>query len=77
MYWIQETGGNHNLSGYKLFYFDKETELSDLPTATKEGKPQDGDTVSCQKCAYGSEAFCIGVSKAYVFTKDTDTWTEV
>ena len=49
MYWIQETGGNHNLSGYKLFYFDKETELSDLPTATKEGKPQDGDTVSCQK----------------------------
>lgn len=76
-YWIQETSGNHNMSGYRLFYCDAETDIKNLPTATKEGKVQDGDTVSCQKCAYGSEAFCIGVSKAYVLSKDTDTWTEV
>ena len=76
-YWIQETGGNHNLSNYRMFYFDTASEINDLPTATKEGKSQDGDSVSAQKCAYGSEAFCIETSSAYILSKTTDTWTEV
>ena len=29
-YWIQETGGNHNLSNYRMFYFDTASEINDL-----------------------------------------------
>ena len=76
-YWIQETGGNHNLSNYRMFYFDTESEIDDLPTATKEGKQQDDDSVSAQKCSYGSEAYCLETGSVYILSKDTDTWMGV
>lgn len=76
-YWIQETGGNHNLSNYKLFYCDTESNVVDLPTAKKDGKVQDGDTVSSQKCAYGSECLVLESGNLYILSKDSDEWKVV
>ena len=76
-YWIQETGGNHNRVNYKLFYCDKESDVKDLPTEKKYGKTQNGDSVSSQKCAYGSECFVLESGNLYILSKETDEWKVV
>ena len=73
-YWIQETDGNHNLSNYRLFYCDTEIDVDDLPTNKKDGKIQDGDSVSFQKCAYGSECLVLESGNLYILSKDSDEW---
>lgn len=74
-YWIQEIGGNgKNSSGYKLFYCETETDVTNLPNMTDEGVQQDNDTVSCKPCVAGCEAVVLDTGDVYTLRKSTNTW---
>ena len=73
-YWIQKAG-NANNSAYRLFYCDFIKDLKLLPTQTTEGAPQKDDTVSSQKCGYGSECYCLEDCSVHILGKETNTWT--
>lgn len=74
-YWIQEIGGNgKNNSGYKLFYCETETDVTNLPNMTDEGVQQDNDTVSCKPCVAGCEAVVLDTGDVYTLRKSTNTW---
>ena len=75
MFWIQENGLNKNNTGYKLFYAEFTSDISELPTDKKEGTQTSGDTVSNKVCALGSECLCIENANLYILT--TSGWTEV
>lgn len=72
MFWIQNYGNAQSRNGYRMFYAEKESDIQNLPTNTREGKQDAGETSANEKCAVGSECFCIENKKAY-FLK-TDGW---
>lgn len=72
MFWIQSCGDVSSRNGYRMFYADKESDIQKLPTNKKEGTQTGGEESANEKCAVGSECFCIENKKAY-FLK-TDGW---
>ncbi|MCM1189323.1 MAG: hypothetical protein NC541_08505 [bacterium] len=72
-YWIHEAG-NKNNSLWRFFMCDSLSNLRDLPTATKEGQPQENDTVCKNKCAPGSQCLCLEDGSVWLLGKDTDQW---
>ena len=77
MFWIQQTGTNHNNSAYRLFYADYETDVANLPTSQKNGKQDNGDTVANQKITAGSECLVLESGNLYILSKDDDEWKGV
>lgn len=75
-YWIIEAGNSNN-ANYRGFYCDYLSDISKLPTQTKEGAPQEGDTVSSKPCSAGSNCVCLENSNVYVLGKDTDQWKQL
>lgn len=74
MFWVQETGTNHNNSTYRLFYADFESDLKNLPTQNKKGTQYNGDTVANQTCSAGSECVVIETGNVYILGKESNTW---
>lgn len=74
MFWIQENGLNKNNTGYKLFYAESISDITLLPTHTKEGSQEGYDSTANHKCALGSECYCIENNILYVLT--TSGWTK-
>lgn len=77
MFWIQQTGTNHNNSAYRLFYADYESDVANLPTSQEEGKQTNGDTVANQKTTAGSECLVLESGNLYILSKDDDEWKGV
>ena len=50
---------------WKTFLCDKESDIALLPTDTKDGTKQVGDTVSDERCSIGSIAKVLENGKAY------------
>lgn len=74
-YWIHESG-NKNNSLWRFFMCDFVSDLTNLPTATKEGQPQPNDTVCKNKCAPGSQCLCQEDGSVWFLGKDTDKWIQ-
>lgn len=72
-YWIHEAG-NKNNSLWRFFMCDFVSDLTGLPTATKEGNPQPNDTVCKNRCAPGSQCLCQEDGSVWFLGKDTDKW---
>lgn len=72
-YWVHESG-NKNNSLWRFYQCDYLSDISDLPTATREGRPQLNDTVSKNKCAPGSQCICQEDGSVWLLGKDTDKW---
>ena len=69
MFWVQESG-NKNNSNYRLFYAEKETDLSLIPTDKVDGSQTNGDTVANKKCALGSEALVLETGSLYILSSE-------
>lgn len=74
-YWINESG-NRNNSAWRFFMCDFVSDLTELPTAFKEGIPQPNDTVCKNKCAPGSQCLCLEDGSVWILGKDTDKWVK-
>lgn len=74
-YWIHESG-NKNNSLWKFFQCDYLSDIEKLPTSTKDGKPQLGDTVSNSRCSSGSQCLCQEDGSMWFLGKDTDKWIQ-
>lgn len=74
-YWINESG-NRNNSAWRFFMCDFVSDLTELPTAFKEGTPQPNDTVCKNRCAPGSQCLCLEDGSVWLLGKDTDTWIQ-
>lgn len=74
MFWIQQTNNKHNNSAYNLYYADYELDVKNLPTASKVGLQENGDTVANKKTCAGSECLVLETGNVYILRKDTDTW---
>lgn len=61
---IKSKGSVYGLT-QRQFIVDTASEISDLPTNTKVGKAQDGDTVSDEMCAIGSTASVTETGDTY------------
>ena len=72
MFWIQQTGTNHNNSAYRLFYAETDSDIALLPTNLVEGTQDNGDTVANQICSLGSECLCLSTGELYVLS--TSGW---
>ena len=72
MFWIQQTGTNHNNSAYRLFYAETDSDIALLPTNLVEGTQDNGDTVANQTCSLGSECLCLSTGELYVLS--TSGW---
>lgn len=70
-YWILKT---NNYNGAKYFQCDYINDIEKLPTTTKEGEKQEGDSVSSYRCQYGSQCLCLEDSSVWLLGKDTNTW---
>ena len=68
MFWIQQTGTNHNNSGYRLFYAELESDINFLPTDKQVGTQTNSDTVANQKCSLGSECLVLETGMLCVLT---------
>ncbi len=75
-YWIHKCD-NKNNSLWHFFMCDYRADLKNLPTAINEGKNQPNDTVCKNKCAPGSQCFCIEDGSRWILGKDTDEWVEI
>lgn len=74
-YWIH-VSGNKNNSLWKFFMCDFVSDLQNQPTFTKEGVPQQNDTVCKNKCAPGSQCLCQEDGSVWLLGKDTDKWIQ-
>lgn len=70
MFWIQDYGTASSRSGYRMFYAQSEGDIDKLPTNLKDGTQTAGEMSANEKCAIGSECFCIENKKAYFLTPD-------
>lgn len=71
MFWIQQTGTGHNNSNYRLFYAEKESDVTDLmPTDKVEGTQTNGDSVANKKCAIGSECLVLETGNLYILSSE-------
>ena len=70
MFWIQQTGSNHNNSGYRLFYAELESDLSLMPTNKQEGKQDNGDSIANKKVALGSECLVLETGNLYILSSN-------
>lgn len=70
MFWIQQTGTNHNNSNYRLFYVDKEQDINSMPTDKTEGTQDNGDTVANKTVALGSEALVLETGNLYILSSE-------
>ena len=76
-YWVQETSNNQNMTNYRSFICDYRDDIQKLPKVGVPGEIQEGDTVSAQPCAYGSDCLCLQDSSVWILGKDTNAWTEI
>lgn len=72
-YWVHECG-NKNSSLWRYFQCDYLSDIKKLPTSTKEGVPQQNDTISKNKCSPGSQCLCHEDGSLWLLGKDTDKW---
>ena len=71
---IKSKGSVHGLT-QRTFIVDTAAEITDLPTNTKLGKKQSGDTVSDEMCAVGSIASVTETGDIYELNA-SGTWTK-
>lgn len=72
-YWIYKSGNKNNAS-WRFFMCDFLNDLQALPTANKEGWPQENDTVCKGKCSPGSQCLCLEDGSDWFLGKDTNQW---
>lgn len=58
------------------FICDTPDDLADLPTSTREGTPQAGDSSIDDKVVAGSTCLCISTSDVYMLNSD-DVWKKL
>lgn len=59
-----------------MYDLDERSEISDLPTTSSEGTPQDGDSTLHLKVAKGSTALVIEDSSVWKLNSN-DEWVEL
>lgn len=75
MYWINPN--NPDMRGNcRAFYADNVSDVSNLPTSSREGVKQGNDNISCQKVEKGSSCLVVGASKYYMLNSQ-DQWVEL
>lgn len=64
-----------SITGLKIreFVIDTASDVTNLPTNTKKGRAQTGDTVSDEMCAVGSTANCVATGDVYQLNA-SGTW---
>lgn len=70
-YWIVKT---NNYNNSKYFQCDFASDIDDLPTYKQDGKKQENDTISSNKCAPGSQCLCHEDGSIWLLGKDTCKW---
>ena len=74
-YWINQSG-NKNRPNWRQFYCDTEEDVSSLPTSSKGGVKQVGDSTAHQNFAIGSECLVLESTNVYVLNS-SDTWIKL
>lgn len=74
-YWINQAG-NSTRPNWRQFYCDADSDISALPTTSKEGKKQLGDSTSHKCCSVGSECLSIETTSVYVLDS-SDIWRKL
>lgn len=72
-YWIVKSGNSQN-STWRYFQCDYMTDISKLPTTTKQGVEQVNDSVCSYTCAPGSKCLCQEDGSIWLLGKDTNSW---
>lgn len=72
-YWVVK---NNSYNNSKYFQCDYISDIEKLPTITNEGVKQNNDTVSCYRCAPGSQCLCQEDGSIWLLGKDTNSWTK-
>lgn len=70
-YWIIKTNTYNNS---KYFQCDYVSDIDDLPTYIQEGKKQENDTISNNKCAPGSQYICQKDGFIWLLGKEINSW---
>lgn len=75
-YWIIKAG-NRNSASWRYFQCDYLSDINRLPTTTKQGNPQENDTVSDDIVSPGSQCLCHEDGSVWLLGKETDKWIKV
>ena len=74
-YWINQSG-NSTRPNWRQFYCDTDTDINNLPTSSRQGIKQEGDSSAHQSCSVGSECLVLDTTRVYILNS-SDVWREI